>query len=85
MVIKSLTITEEAYNSLKRLKYGDESFSKVIIRVAKEKKPDVKKYFGILRSSKTTTEEWINRIKKNRNEFDKHFTDRQVRLRRVGG
>ena len=33
MVIKSLTITEKAYESLKRLKSGNESFSEIILKV----------------------------------------------------
>lgn len=85
MVIKSLTITEEAYDSLKRLKYSDESFSEVIIRVAKEKKPNLEKYFGILKQSETKAEGWIKRIKKSREEFNASATKRSGKLSKIGG
>ena len=37
MVHKTLTISEEAYNALSRLKTRDESFTKVILRLARKK------------------------------------------------
>jgi len=85
MVIKSLTITEEAYDSLKRLKYGDESFSEVIIRVAKEKKPNLEKYFGILKQSETKAEDWIKRIKEGREKFNASAKERSRKLTKIGG
>ncbi len=37
MAHKTLTISEEAYNALARLKSKDESFTKVILRLAERK------------------------------------------------
>ncbi len=37
MAHKTLTISEEAYNALARLKSRDESFTKVILRLAQQK------------------------------------------------
>jgi predicted CopG family antitoxin len=37
MAHKTLTISEEAYNALARLKSKDESFTKVILRLAHQK------------------------------------------------
>lgn len=46
MAVKTITVTEEAYNALKGLKVPRESFSKTILRVAR-KKP-LKAFFGVL-------------------------------------
>jgi len=37
MAHKTLTVSEEAYNALARLKSKDESFTKVILRLARKK------------------------------------------------
>ncbi len=37
MAHKTLTVSEEAYNALARLKFKDESFTKVILRLAQQK------------------------------------------------
>ena len=47
MVVKTITITEHAYEMLKRLKNKDESFSDVITRVAKNRS-ELGKFFGLL-------------------------------------
>ena len=38
MATKTLTITKEAYDELKAMKMGDESFSKTILRLTEGKK-----------------------------------------------
>ncbi len=40
MAHKTLTISEEAYNALARIKSKDESFTKVILRLAERKSKD---------------------------------------------
>ena len=47
MATKTITITEEAYDFLKKLKQKDESFTHLFTRLAKEKGV-AEKYFGIL-------------------------------------
>ncbi len=46
MVVKTITITEEAYRSLKARKAGEESFSDVILRLAKRR--PLRDFVGIL-------------------------------------
>ncbi len=79
MVIKSLTITEEAYNALKTLKYNNESFSEVILRLSKEKIGLVSKYFGVLKSEEGKNFEL--RVKKNRVKIEKDFMNRTKHVR----
>lgn len=85
MVIKSLSITEDAYNVLKRLKHGDESFSEVIMRVGDEKRDHIKKHVGILKRSQAETDEMLRKIKDRRKEFGKEMEDRQERFRKLRG
>ena len=80
MVIKSLTITEEAYDSLKRLKYGDESFSEVIIRMSNGKVAPLEKYLGILKDDK----ELESRIKTRRKLIDFETKERIKRFQKIG-
>lgn len=83
MVIKSLTITEDAYETLKKLKFKDESFSEVILRISKGKSNVIEKYFGILKMSEKEVNEWQKRIKEGRKEFDKHFKERQEKFKEM--
>jgi predicted CopG family antitoxin len=46
MAVKTITITEEAYRSLKAMKGQKESFSGTILRITKKKSLD--EFFGIL-------------------------------------
>ncbi|MBI2147513.1 antitoxin VapB family protein [Candidatus Woesearchaeota archaeon] len=85
MSIKSLTITEDAYDALKALKHNDESFSEVILRISKEKRDHIEKYFGILKDSPLTTEEWIDSVKKGRKDTDEESRVRQKKLEKIWG
>lgn len=53
---KSLMVSNEAYEGLKKLKEEDKSFSDVIIELISENKQktgyDLKKHFGILKGDK---------------------------------
>lgn len=46
MVVKTITITEEAYRSLRARKMGEESFSDVILRLTKRR--PLRDFVGIL-------------------------------------
>ncbi len=81
MTIKSLTITEDAYDILKSLKYANESFSDVILRIGKSNFSVLDKYFGILKEK--DAEEWIKEIKKERIKADSSFLAKQKRLRGI--
>src|SRR3990167_2935100 len=53
MVIKSLTITEDAYNRLKAMKMGNESFSEAIVRISNNKVGAAAKFFGAFKGTDT--------------------------------
>jgi len=46
MASKNISITEEVYNELKKLKKDDESFSHLFLRLIKGQKSNIKDYFG---------------------------------------
>jgi len=80
MVIKSLTITEDAYEALKSMKYGDESFSDVILRLSKEKVGAAAKFFGMWKDKPEFADELARNIKEHRARFDKESAERQKRF-----
>ena len=80
MVIKSLTVTEDAYDALKAEKCGDESFSEVILRVMSEKKGQTARFFGALKGIEGTL--LRERIKKRRAEIEREFGERAKRIKR---
>lgn len=80
MAIKSLTITEDAYETLKRLKYQEESFSEVILRMGKGNTETVEKYFGILKESKIDAKAWKENIRKEREKVDKEYVEKQRKI-----
>ena len=77
MTIKSLTITEDAYETLKRIKSGNESFSDVILRLGKTQANVVEKYFGILKGTEKDAENWEKRIREERTKADNAFSQKQ--------
>jgi len=83
MVIKSLTITEDAYDALKTLKHGDESFSKTILRIKEDKANVIERYFGILKMSEKEINDWQKNIKKRREEINQEFQKRKINLKKI--
>lgn len=81
MAVKSLTITEEAYNRLKAMKLGNESFSKAIIRISQNKVGAAAKFFGMWKDDPEAVEELKRRTKEHRTIIDKEFRERQKRIR----
>lgn len=73
MTTKTITITESAYDFIKRLKAEEESFSDLFIRLAKEKNP-LDRYFGVLKGDVKEAEA---RMKKVRVEASKDFGRRE--------
>jgi predicted CopG family antitoxin len=82
MVIKSLTITENAYDALKKMKHGDESFSEVILRIASEKKGASAKFFGALKMPSSEAEAWQKRIHLEREKTVRESRKREERIRK---
>ncbi len=56
MATKTISIREEVYDILMSLKKENESFSDVIYKLAKKRKPNLRDYFGVLKDSKTMPE-----------------------------
>ncbi len=67
MAVKTITVTEGAYEALKSLKGANESFSKTLLRVAKRK--PLSSFFGVL-SGETGErfEKAVLEARKKRNE-----------------
>ncbi|MBS3128212.1 antitoxin VapB family protein [Candidatus Woesearchaeota archaeon] len=74
MVIKSLTITEHAYEALKTLKMGHESFSDVILRLSTEKVGSAAKFFGAVSSFEG--KKLQQQVKSRRMSLEKEFLQR---------
>ena len=72
MAVKTITVTEEAYNGLKGLKRKDESFSKLLIRLTKGRNT-LKEMLGALPDIKLSVED----IRKIRSNADKSFERRR--------
>ncbi len=64
MGVKTLTITEEAYELLAREKKGKESFSEVIKRLARER-GELKDSFGTWKMTDDEEERIFSSLKKN--------------------
>ena len=72
MAIKTITVTEDAYESIKALKRPDESFSKLFRRISKEK-IKLSDFLGI---AKGNIEEDRKRMRKNKDLLNKDFNKR---------
>lgn len=81
MVIKSLTVTEDAYDALKALKYGDESFSETILRISSDKRGNAAKFFGALKD--TDVAGLREMLKDRRVEIEKECVKRAGRFKKL--
>ena len=77
MSVKTITITEEAYNHLKSAKSGDESFTEAIIRITKKNPLDA--LVGIL--TKDDANELRENIKGIRQKMEERVAETAKRLR----
>ena len=75
MVVKTITVTEYAYETLKGLKHSNESFSEVIVRVG-SRHATAKDLFGILRSTPEQVTEHRKRFKRIRQKLSQEVEDR---------
>ena len=76
-----MTITEDAYDALKAMKHGDESFSEAILRISKARKDHLSRFFGIL--SKEDAEALSKNTKRRRQEIEKEDKERRQKFRRI--
>ncbi len=74
MTVKTITVTEEAYNFLKKAKNENESFSEVIIRITNRNRFDLKKYAGVL--SEKRADELKTLAKKTREDVSRDIERR---------
>lgn len=79
-MVKTITITEDAYNNLKKMKLEKESFSDVINRINSPKK-DITSIIGIMKG-KMDIEEAKKKIKEFKEEFTKDTEKRKNVLAR---
>ena len=76
-MVKTITIMDDAYEILKRMKKKDESFSELIRRFNKEQKTDLTKWFGILKGSKKRVKEFQEETRRIRNEISQDIEKRK--------
>jgi predicted CopG family antitoxin len=79
MATKTLTITEDAYESLKRMKLENESFSRTILRIAGRK--SIRDFVGILSPESAT--ELRDIIARNRTRHREAHHQRMKKIRGV--
>lgn len=79
-MVKTITITEDAYNKLSKMKIGDESFSNVINRIGSPNS-DIRSIVGIMKGS-MNIDEAKKKIKEFREEFTKDMEKRKDVLAR---
>ena len=84
MVVKTITITEKAYNTLKMMKKGDESFSEVISRIDSEKK-SAADFLGLLKDSESSTEELQKNVVEIRKRVSESFRRRHANFGHISG
>ena len=76
MTVKTITVTEDAYEALKSLKESDESFSKTILRVAAKK--SLRDFVGVI--SKESAGRIEHAIKETRKENTVRHRKRMDRI-----
>ena len=74
MASKNIAITEDLYHELLKRKHHDESFTKIISRLLKEK-DRTSNYFG---KWKDISKDDENKLKKAKSELRKLWTDRKL-------
>lgn len=77
--MKTITVTDEAYDTIKKLKEKDESFSGLLIRIGKPRLT-AQELFGALRKSEREASEAQLRLKKTRAEASANASDREKKL-----
>lgn len=82
MGIKTITITEDAYGCISRLKHENESFSKLFLRLS-ETKLKVKDLAGAIKITDKEAKEWQKRIKESREKLSRDMEARYARLRQL--
>lgn len=82
MAIKTVTITEQAYNKIKRLKKENESFSDLFTRIAEEKLNVASRFLGLAKLSEKELNEWRKNLAENKRAFSFDFEKSQRKLQK---
>ncbi|MBI4162915.1 MAG: antitoxin VapB family protein [Candidatus Aenigmarchaeota archaeon] len=83
MAVKTITVTENAYESIKRMKRESESFSDLFVRLSSEKKSTGRSIVGLLKGA--DTEKLLKASEDVRKRFDKDMEERKRVLARQFG
>ena len=85
MAVKTITITTDAYDAIKHLKRGEESFSELFLRIA-PKRITIKDIAGILKHTPEEAAAFKHRVleyhKQLGEDWDKRIEDVRSRLKR---
>ncbi|HLC86427.1 MAG TPA: antitoxin VapB family protein [Candidatus Nanoarchaeia archaeon] len=81
-MVKTITVMDDAYEMLKRMKNKDESFSDVIRKCVSCRSTDLKKWLGILGKDESRTKEFKEFLTKTRKETSKDIETRIFKLKR---
>lgn len=79
MVVKTITVTENAYERLKSQKHSEESFSEVILRVV-PKKATAADWLGICPGTEEELQADLKALKERRLEVSKEFERRRSKF-----
>jgi len=86
MTVKTITVTEDAYNAMKNMKKTDESFSDLFIRLG-SRPIQLKDIVGILKHTPEEAEEFRRRVLGARERLNKdlarHIEDVRSRFKRA--
>lgn len=83
MTVKTITITENAYEKIKRLKRENESFSELFLRLSGEKRSTGRSIYGLLKGE--DTERLLKKSREIRKRADKEMEmRRRVFARQLG-
>ncbi|MBI4142020.1 antitoxin VapB family protein [Candidatus Woesearchaeota archaeon] len=86
MTVKTITVTEDAYDAMYHLKHEGESFSELFIRLS-HTPLKVKDLLGALKDAPEEASAFVERVKKIREEAGKGWEERiadvRARFRRI--
>lgn len=80
MTVKTITITEDAYETIRRLKIDDESFSNLFKRLG-ERYATFKDIRGVMKHTPDEAKEFAERAKKIREKLGKSMKERVENVR----
>ena len=70
MAVKTITVTEGAYDAMKRLKSDNESFSDLFLRIG-QKQGTIKDIVGLLNESPEEAAAFVERVRLGRKEANR--------------